>query len=118
MIQNSEADAHNIVQKPPRIMDASFSPLALLAALHDLPQNYAQRITLYDGEGNFTAQHHADRFNDFIDLEEVDHEDAKMIFFYQSLSGEGKKWFKDLPARSIPTFEEFQTLFIDRWEYK
>ena len=59
-----------------------------------------------------------DRFEDFIDLKEVDHDDAKMRLFAQSLSGEAKWWFKELPTRSIPTFEAFQTLFLDRWEEK
>ena len=59
-----------------------------------------------------------DIFENSIDLEEVDHDDAKMRLFAQSLSGEEKLWFKDLPARSIPTFESFQTLFLDRWEAK
>jgi len=35
-----------------------------------------------------------DWFNDFIDLEEVDHEDAKMRLFMQRLSEEVRKWFK------------------------
>ena len=69
IIQNPQPQVHNIVQNPPRIMAARFSPLSLLAVLHDLPQNYAQRITLYDGEGNYTVQQHVYRFNDFIDLE-------------------------------------------------
>ena len=51
-------------------------------------------------------------------MEEVDHDDPKMRLFAQSLSREEKRWFKDLPARSIPTFEDFQTLFLDRWEEK
>ena len=59
-----------------------------------------------------------DRFEDFIDLEEVDHDDAKMRLFSQSLYGEEKWWFKDLPARSITAFEAFQTLFFERWEAK
>ena len=92
-------------------MAARFAPLVLRAALHDLPQNYAQWITLYDGERNFTSQQHVDIFNDFIELEEVDYDYAKMILFSQSLYGEEKKWFKDIPARSIPNFEGFQTLF-------
>ena len=50
-----------------------FSPLALPAMLHDLPLNYAQRISLYDGEGNVTAKYHVGKFDDFIYLEEVDH---------------------------------------------
>ena len=59
-----------------------------------------------------------DRFEDFIDLEEVDYDDAKMGLFAQYLFGEEKIWFKYLPARSILTLESFQTLFLDRWEEK
>ena len=67
-----------------------FAPLAFPAVLHDLPLNYAQRISLYDGEGNVTAKYHVGKFDDFIDLEEVDYEDVKMRLFAQSFSGEAK----------------------------
>ena len=60
---------------------ARFAPLALPAVLHDLPLNYAQRISLYDGEGNVTAKYHVGKFDDFIYLEEVDYEDVKMRLF-------------------------------------
>ena len=67
---------------PPRPMAAArFSPLALPMVLHDLPSNYAQRISLYDGEGNVTTKYHVGKFNDFVDLEEVDYEDVKMRLF-------------------------------------
>ena len=56
---------------------------------------------MYDGEGNVTAKYHVENFDDFIDLEEVDYEDVKMRLFAQSLSGEAKKWYEDLPAGSI-----------------
>ena len=36
------------VQNPPRAMETRFSPLVLLAQLHDLPQNYNQIIKSYD----------------------------------------------------------------------
>ena len=49
-------------------MASRFSPLALLVVLHDLPQNYSQKITLFDGERNFTTKQHVDIFDDFIDL--------------------------------------------------
>jgi hypothetical protein len=39
-------------------------------------------------EGSVSAQKHLDWFNDFIDLEEVDFEDAKMRLFAQSVAGE------------------------------
>jgi hypothetical protein len=40
---------------------------------------------LYDVEGNVSSQKHLDWFNDFVYLEEVDYEDAKMRLFAQSL---------------------------------
>jgi hypothetical protein len=77
-------------------MATRFTPLILLSQLHDLPQNYNQRIKLYDVEGNVSSQRHEDWFNDFVDLEVVNYADAKMRLFAQSLSGEVRKWFKDL----------------------
>ena len=119
VVQNPPVDQNPpIAQNLPRAMVARFSPLALDDVLHDLPHNYSQRITLFDGEGNFTTRQHMDRFDDFIDLEEVDYDDVKMIFFAQSLLGEAKRWFKYLPAISIATFEAFRSLFLDRWEDK
>ena len=51
-------------------------------------------------------------------MEEVDYEDVKMRLFAQSLSGEAKKWYKDLPAGSIKKFAAFQTTFLDTWDDK
>lgn len=62
-------------------MASRFTPLVLPTQLHDLPQGYSQIIRNFDAEGDITTQQHLDRFNDFVDLEEVDHEDAKMILF-------------------------------------
>ena len=59
-------------------MANKFSPLVLPINLHDLPQGYAQRLKQFGAEGNITAQQHLDIFLDFIDLEEVDHEDVIM----------------------------------------
>ena len=56
---------------PPTPMAARFAPLRLPAALHDLPQNYSQRISLFDGEGDITEKQHVAKFEYFIDLEEV-----------------------------------------------
>ena len=60
---------------------ARFSPLSLPVVLHDLPLNYAQIISLYDGEGNVSTKYHVGKFDEFIDLEEVDYEDVKMRLF-------------------------------------
>ena len=54
-----------------------------------------------------------ERFDHFIDLEEVDYEDVKMRLFAQSVSGEAKKWFRYFPSISIPTFQAFQSAFLE-----
>ena len=95
-------------------MVSTSSPLDFPSVLQDLPHNCSHRISLFDGEGNFTARQHMDRFDDFIDVQEVDYDDAKMRLFAQILFGEAKRWFKDLTARSITTFDSFKTLFLDR----
>ena len=39
-----------------------------------------------------------------------------MIFFSQSFYGEVKKWFKGLVARSFHDFQEFEIVFVRKWE--
>ena len=58
------------------------------------------------------------KFDYFIYLDEVDHEDVKMRVLAQSLSREENKWYKYLPASSIPNFADFQTAFMERWDDK
>ena len=68
------------------------APLVLPAQLHDLPQNYSQRIPCYGAtEGDVSTHQHLDRFNDFIDLEEVDYKDVILTLFDQSFSREVRK---------------------------
>ena len=99
---------HTIVlPNPPIVMATRFTPLVLLAQLHDLPQGYSQIIRTYGEEGDISAQQHLDRLNDFCDLEEVDYEDAKMRLFSQCFYGEVKKWFEGLTTGSIHDFQEF-----------
>ena len=103
---------------PPRPMAYRFAPLHFPTILHDLPQNYSHRISLFDGEGGITTKQHVAKFEYFIDLEEVDYVDVKMRLFAKSLSGEAKKWFKYFPATSILTFQAFQNAFLERWDDK
>lgn len=64
-------------------MDALYAPLDLGGQIHDLPQNYGQRLIQFDGIGYYTNQQHVDKLNDFIDLEEVDDENVKLRHFAQ-----------------------------------
>ena len=54
VVQNTQNSS--IPLNPPRPMAARFAPLHLPFFLHDLPQNYSQIISLFDGEGDITAK--------------------------------------------------------------
>jgi hypothetical protein len=66
-------------------------------------------------EGNIFTHRHLDWFNDFVDLEEVDYEDAKMMLFAQILSGYVRKWLKSFPPVRIRDFTAFETSFLNKW---
>ena len=66
-MQNTQKSS--VPLNPTRPMAARFAPLHLPSLLRDLPQNYSQRIYLFDGEGDITAKQHVARFEDFVDLE-------------------------------------------------
>lgn len=75
---------------------ARFSPLVLPSQLASLPQTYGQRLPLFDGSAGVTMQQHIDKMVDFIYLEEVDEDDAKMRLISRSFSrrrGKMVPWF-------------------------
>ena len=55
---------------------------------------------------------------DFIDLEEVDEDDAKMRLIVQSFLGGMKKWFHGLATGSINSSTRINEFFLDRWREK
>jgi hypothetical protein len=99
-------------------MAARYAPLVLAAPLHAMPQDYQTRLPQFDATGPLNTQQHVDKMNDYFDLQEVDEADVQMRLFAQSLTGDVKKWFKALPAASVPDLVAFQRSFLDRWEVK
>jgi len=72
---------------------ARLAPLLFPTELTALPQNYGQRLPLFDGSAEITTQQHVDKLIVFIDLEEIDEENAKMRIIAESFSEDVKKWF-------------------------
>ena len=107
-----------VFPNPPIVMASRYDPLVLPTQLHDLAQGYAQRIRIYDAEGDISAQQHLIKFNDFCELEDVDYDDVKMRLFAKSFGGEVREWFRGLPAGSIHNVQEFETIFLGKWERK
>ena len=91
-----------------------YKPLDLPYILHDLPVNYNNNLHRFDGENaNITVEKHIHRFEDFLDLYEVEDDDVYIKMFSLSLQGKVKNWFKNLPATSIRNFHQFMQIFLD-----
>ena len=75
----------------PPSMANIFTPILLPTALHDLPPGYSQRLRKFNGERGYSAEEHLGWFLDWVDLEEVDHDDVKVRSFSQSLTRELRK---------------------------
>jgi hypothetical protein len=74
---------------------------------------------VFDGEmGTITAEKHLQRFEHFIDLFEIDHDDVCMRDFSQSLRGDTKEWFKHLQPETISSWEELKNIFSKFWGKK
>ena len=72
-------------KSPLRTTMARFSPLVLPSQLIDLPHNYW--LPLFDGTIDITTREHINKITNFIDLEEVDNDYAKMRILAQIFSG-------------------------------
>ena len=86
---------------PPPAAPARYAPLALPVVLNSFPSKYFARIKTWVIDEEITTEEHVDLFNEFIDREEVDHEDVKLRLFSQSFICEVRKWFKSLTPGSI-----------------
>ena len=106
--------AYTIVfPNPPMVMATRYDPLVLPTQLHDLPQGYAQRIRIYDVEGDFLAQQHLVKFNDFCELEDVDYDDAKMILFAKRFGGEVREWFRGYLLEAFIMSKNLKPFFLE-----
>jgi hypothetical protein len=56
----------------------------------------------FTGEGmGLTAEEHLVVFYSYVNNQNIEHEDVWTRLFVQSMDGEARKWFRDLPAGSI-----------------
>ena len=62
---------------------------------------YLKYIPKFIGEGDFIAEEHLEAFYSYVENINIEQEDVWTRVFVQSLDGQARKWFKELPARSI-----------------
>jgi hypothetical protein len=109
---------HQPIALPPiaaKIPDI-YKPLYFPPILHEFPANYNNKLPRFDGEdANITAENPIQRFEDFLDVYEVEDENVYIRMFALSLQCKVKNWFKNLPDASIRNFHQFMKVFLDRW---
>ena len=110
-----------VAQQPPldmmdRMVAARYVPLILPHPLNALPtEAYQKYFPRFNGKGETTIEEHWDAFLSYADNQNIESKDVWMRMFVQSLDGEVRKWFKELPANSITLIEELQDVFMRQW---
>jgi hypothetical protein len=109
---------------PPRnrmaeILAARYAPLVLPQPMNALPAtDYLKYMPQFTGEGDMTAEEHLSSFYRFAEIQAIENEDVWMRVFVQSLDGDARDWFKDLPPRSIDGIDALDDSFLRHWGNK
>ena len=97
-------------------MAARYAPLVLPVALHDFPQgDYLKYLSKFTGEGEVTTKEHLSSFYSYDDNQNIEHEGVWTRLFVQSLDGEARKWFRELPTSSIAGIDALDVAFLRHW---
>jgi ribonuclease HI len=69
----------------------------------------------FTGAGEYTAEEHIEAFYAYAENINISEEDVWTRVFVQSLDGQARKWFKELPANSITGIEQLDAAFLKYW---
>jgi hypothetical protein len=95
------------------ILDAKYAPLVLPQPMNSLPaMDYLEYMPQFTGEGDMTTKDHIASFYRFAEIQVIENEDVWMRVFVQSLYGDARDWFKDLPPISIDEIAALDDSFL------
>ena len=77
--------------------------------------DYQEFMPKFNGIEGVTAEEHLEAFYSYGDNLDINEEDVWMRVFVQSLDGEVRKWFRELPPRSIADIEALDDVFLKHW---
>jgi len=72
-------------------------------------QEYMPKFTSTEG---VSIERHLESFYCYADNLDINEEDVWMRIFIQSLDGEARKWFRNLPPRSIADIDALDDVFL------
>jgi hypothetical protein len=77
--------------------------------------DYKKYMPNFTGSGDYTVEEHIEDFYAYAKNINISEEDVWTRIFVQSLDGQAKKWFKELPANSVAGIEKLDELFLKHW---
>jgi hypothetical protein len=102
--------------KMEQILANRYAPLVLPNPLSAMPTgDYQKYMSKFTGAGEYTAEEHIEAFYAYAENINISEEDVWTRVFVQSLDGQARKWFKELPANSITGIEQLDEAFLKYW---
>jgi len=77
--------------------------------------DYQEYTPKFTGTKGVTNEEHLESFYSYANSLDINEEDVWMRVFVKSLDGEAKKWFRELPPRSIADNEALDDVFVKHW---
>ena len=105
-------------QPPPTRMElivaSRYASLVLSQPLNALPQgDFLKYLPKFMGEGDgMTTEEHLVAFYNYANNQDIEHEDVWTRLFVQSLDGESRKWFRNIPTGSTAGIEALDESFL------
>ena len=97
-----------------QILANRYAPLVLPNPLSAMPTgDYQKYMPKFTGAGEYTAEEHIEAFYAYAENINISEEDVWTRVFVQSLDGQARKWFKELPANSITGIEKLDATFSE-----
>ena len=95
------------------IVAARYAPLVMPPPLHALPGgDYQKYLPRFNGQGVVTIEEHWNAFFSYANNQNIEAQDVWMRMSIQSLDGEVRKWFRELPTWSIDGIEALEEVFM------
>ena len=119
--QNPSNIYFSTMANPPTRMDlivaARYAPLVLPHHLNALPQgDYLKYLPKFTGEDDgVIAEDHLAAFYSYGYNQNIEDEDVQSRLFVHILDGEARKWFRNLPPRSINGIEALDEIILKQW---
>ena len=90
--------------------------IAILGAQHQLPKHPEKILPKFDLDNDVTPEDHIKQFMLSLKLMDVQHDDVVFRLFPYTFGGQASTWFFSLSARSIASWQQFETTFLSHFE--